>query len=185
MDFLAGLLDGTSHLEGFTVDTDMRWTILTALASAGRVDRARIDEELAADNTISGHEKAAAAMAALPDAASKEQSWLDGAIRQGVPNETQRHIAYIWDVAGQQDALAPYLEKYLAAADTLWEERGVQIASTALEYMFPRALTSQETLERVDAWLASSPANPAAKRYVGEGRADIVRALKAQAFDAD
>ena len=60
----------------------------------------------------------------------------------------------------------------------------MQIASTTLEYMFPRSLTSQETLERVDAWLASSPANPAAKRYVGEGRADIVRALKAQAFDA-
>jgi aminopeptidase N len=185
MDFLAGLLDGSARLEGFTVDTDMRWTILTALASAGRVDRARIDEELAADNTISGHEKAAAAIAALPDAASKEQSWLDGAIRKGVPNETQRHIAYIWDVAGQRDALAPYLEKYLAAADTLWEDRGVQIASTALEYMFPRALTSQETLERVDAWLETSAANPAAKRYVGEGRADIVRALKAQAFDAD
>jgi aminopeptidase N len=50
--------------------------------------------------------------------------------------------------------------------------------------MFPRSLTSQETLERVDAWLESSQANPAAKRYVREGRADIVRALKAQAFDA-
>ena len=48
---------------------------------------------------------------------------LEGAIRKGVPNETQRHIAYIWDVAGQRDALAPYLEKYLAAAETLWEER--------------------------------------------------------------
>ena len=107
-----------------------------------------------------------------------------GARRKGTPNETQRHIAYIWDTAGQQDVLAPFLEKYLEAADTIWEELGVQIASTALEYMFPRALTSQETLDRVDAWLQSSSANPAAKRYVGEGRADIVRALKAQAFDA-
>jgi aminopeptidase N len=148
------------------------------------VDRARINQELAADNTSSGHENAAAAIAALPDAASKEQSWLDGAIRKGVPNETQRHIAYTWDVAGQGDLIAPYLEKYLAAADTMWEDRGVQIASTALEYMFPRSLISAATLERVDAWLASSQANPAAKRYVREGRADIVRALKAQAFDA-
>jgi aminopeptidase N len=184
MDFLAGLLDGTASLEGFTVDTDMRWTILTALASAGRVDRARIEQELASDNTISGHEKAAAAIAALPDAETKEESWIAGARRKGTPNETQRHIAYIWDTAGQQDVLAPFLEKYLEAADTIWEELGVQIASTALEYMFPRALTSQETLDRVDAWMESSSANPAAKRYVGEGRADIVRALKAQAFDA-
>ncbi|MGZ5417069.1 MAG: aminopeptidase N [Nocardioides sp.] len=184
MDFLAGLLDGTASLEGFTVDTDMRWTILTALASAGRVDRDRIEQELATDNTISGHEKAAAAIAALPDPETKEESWVAGARRKGTPNETQRHIAYIWDTAGQQDVLAPFLEKYLEAADTIWEDLGVQIASTALEYMFPRALTSQETLDRVDAWLQSSSANPAAKRYVGEGRADIVRALKAQAFDA-
>ena len=49
-----------------------------------------------------------------------------------------------------------------------------------LEYMFPRVLTGQATLDRVDQWLASSPANPAAKRYVSEARADVVRALAAQ-----
>jgi aminopeptidase N len=36
----------------------------------------------------------------------------------------------------------------------------------------------------VDAWLESSDANPAAKRYVREGRADIARYLAAQAKDA-
>jgi aminopeptidase N len=183
LDFLAGLLEGTESLEGLTIDTDLRWTILVALASAGRVDRARIDQELAADHTISGREKAAAAIAALPDPESKEQSWLDGIEREEVANETQRHIAYVWDAAGQRDVLAPYLERYLSAAEHIWEKRGVQIASTALEYMFPRALTDQETLDRVDAWLESSPANPAAKRYVSEGRADVARALAAQAFD--
>jgi aminopeptidase N len=50
--------------------------------------------------------------------------------------------------------------------------------------MFPRALVTRETLETVDAWLATSEANPAAKRYVREGRADIERALAAQARDA-
>ena len=105
-------------------------------------------------------------------------------MRDGVPNETQRSIAYVFDTAGQSDVLAPFLEKYLEVADTIWEEKGTQIASTALEYMFPRALTGQETLHRVDRWLAESDANPAAKRYVREARADIARALKAQAADA-
>jgi aminopeptidase N len=50
--------------------------------------------------------------------------------------------------------------------------------------MFPRALTSQETFDKVDHWLATSEANPAAKRYVSEVRADIARALAAQAADA-
>jgi aminopeptidase N len=183
MAFMSGLLDGTESLEGLTVDTDMRWILLTALASTGYVDRARIEQELAADNTISGHEKAAAAIAVLPGPAAKEESWLKGAVREDVPNETQRHIAYTWDVAGQGDLIAPYLEKYLAAADTMWEEKGTQRASTALEYIFPKQLASQELLDRVDAWLESSPANPAAKRYVREGRDDVARALRAQARD--
>ena len=84
-------------------------------------------------------------------------------------------------LSGQQELLAPYLEKYLEAADTIWEAKGTQVATTVLEFMFPRALTSQETLDRVESWLETSPANPAAKRYVAEGRDDIVRALRAQA----
>jgi len=69
-------------------------------------------------------------------------------------------------------------------AETIWEDKGVQRASTALEYMFPMPLVSEETLARVDQWLAESSANPAAKRYVNEGRADMARALTAQAKDA-
>ncbi len=183
MRYLAGLLDGSETLEGLTIDTDLRWILLTALAAGGHADRARIEKELASDNTITGHEKAAAALAVLPDPATKEQAWSDGAVRDGVPNETQRAIAYVFDTAGQDEVLAPYLERYLEVADTIWEDKGVQIASTALEYMFPRALTSQETLDRVDRWLADSDANPAAKRYVSEARADIARALKAQEAD--
>jgi aminopeptidase N len=38
--------------------------------------------------------------------------------------------------------------------------------------------------DKVDAWLKSTTANPAAKRYVSEGRADLERALLAQALDA-
>ena len=80
--------------------------------------------------------------------------------------------------------MAPYLERYLEVADTIWEEKGVQRASTALEYMFLMPLVSDETVARLDEWLEQSQANPAAKRYVREGRSDMVRALAAQAKDA-
>jgi aminopeptidase N len=53
-----------------------------------------------------------------------------------------------------------------------------------LEGSFPLPLSSPETIERIDRWLEKSPANPAAKRYVREGRADLVRARAAQAKDA-
>jgi aminopeptidase N len=180
LDLLAGLLDGSVVLEGLTVAADLRWSLVTALAAHGRANRDRVLAELAEDNTISGQERAGAALAVIPSAETKAEAWEQAAVRDGVPNETQRSIAYVFDTSGQQDVLRPYLERYLAAADTIWEEKGTQIASTMLEYMFPRSLTGQETLDRVDAWLESSHANPAAKRYVLEARGDIVRALHAQ-----
>ncbi len=184
LDLLAGLLDGSVELEGLDVAPDLRWTLLTALALNGRADEARVREELARDNTISGQERAAAALAVIPTEETKAHAWDDAAVRDDVSNETQRSIAYVFDGSEQAEVLAPYLERYLKAADTIWEDKGTQIASTMLEYMFPRSLTSQQTLERVDEWLESSPANPAAKRYVREARADIARAMAAQTADA-
>ncbi|HET7531788.1 MAG TPA: aminopeptidase N [Nocardioidaceae bacterium] len=184
LDRLAGLLDGSVAYEGLAVDTDLRWTLLKALAARGRADQDRIGEEQARDNTISGQERAAAALAMRPTAAAKDQAWNDAVIRDDVPNETQRQIALSFNVHGQDEVLRPYLARYLEVASTIWEEKGTQRASTVLEFMFPRTLISSETLDTVDAWLESSDANPAAKRYVREGRADIARALAAQAKDA-
>ncbi len=180
---VAGLLDGTQVLPGLTVDTDLRWSLLFALARAGRADEARIAEELARDNTISGQEHAAAARAARPSDQAKAEAWRDAIERDDVANETQRSIAMSFALPDQGELLAPYLERYLSVADTIWEDKGVQRASTALELMFPMPLASPETVARLDEWLTDSPANPAAKRYVGEGRADMIRALAAQERD--
>ncbi|HSE07899.1 MAG TPA: aminopeptidase N [Nocardioidaceae bacterium] len=184
LDRLAALLEGSVSYDGLAIDTDLRWTLLKSLAARGRADKDRIVEELGRDNTISGQERAAAALAMRPTAAAKEEAWNDAVIRDDVPNETQRNIAFAFNVAGQEEVLRPYLARYLDVASTIWEEKGTQRASTMLEYMFPRPLISAETLDTVDGWLESSDANPAAKRYVREGRADIARALAAQAKDA-
>jgi aminopeptidase N len=183
LDLLEGLLEGTTDLPGLEVSDDIRWAALTALAANGRADRDRVLVELARDNTISGQERAAAALAVLPSAKAKAEAWQQAAVSDEVANETQRSIAYVFDASGQEELLAPYLERYLEVADTVWEDKGTHVATTTLEYLFPRTLTSQETLDRVDEWLASTHANPAATRYVREARDDIARALAAQAVD--
>ncbi|MBA2507690.1 MAG: hypothetical protein H0V32_03055 [Nocardioidaceae bacterium] len=50
--------------------------------------------------------------------------------------------------------------------------------------MFPSALVDQATADKVRSWLDSATANPAARRLVGEGLADLERALRCQALDA-
>ena len=100
------------------------------------------------------------------------------------PNETSRSIVLSFMRPDQADVLEPYLERYLEAADTLWDDIGTHKAAVALEHIFPKPLGSPELLDRVDAWLAQTTTNPGAKRYVTEGRADVVRALAAQERDA-
>jgi aminopeptidase N len=181
---LEQLLDGELTFEDLAMDQDLRWTLITGLARNGRAGD-RIDSELGRDNTISGKEHAAAARAAQPSAEAKAAAWDAAVVRTDTPNETARSIVLAFQQSGQDELLAPYVEKYLTAAETLWERLGTHKASVVLEYIFPRPLASPALLEQVDSWLASTTADPAALRYVREGRADVARYLAAQAKDAE
>jgi aminopeptidase N len=181
---LEALLDGTQTIEGLAMDQDLRWALIGGLARVGRAGD-RIDAELARDNTISGKEHAAAARASQPSAEAKAEAWDAAVVRADTPNETQRSIVLAFQAHHQEEVLTPYVEKYLEAAETLWEHLGTHRASTALNFIFPRPLASPELLERVDAWLDATTADPAAVRFVKEGRADVARYLAAQAKDAE
>ncbi len=180
---LAGLLDGSFEIDGLAVDQDLRWVLITALAAAGRLGDPEIDAELERDNTIAGKEKAAAARVAQPTAEAKAEGWR-AIMDPGTPNETSREMVFSIFRYGQEDVLAPYLDRYLEAAETCIDTLGFHKASVVLEYGFPKALGSPALVERVDAWIAANEAPKGALRYVREGRADVLRALDAQARDA-
>ena len=121
-----GLLDGTWSIDGLAVDTDLRWALVTRLARAGRFGADEIAEELERDNTISGQEHAAAALTSRPTAEAKAEAWDQATVQENVPNETHRSICLSFMRYGQEDLLAPYVEKYLEAADDIWERLGTQ-----------------------------------------------------------
>jgi aminopeptidase N len=185
LDRVQGLYDNSAALDGLEVSSDVRWTLLTALAAGGQANDGVVDAELERDSTISGQERAAAARAVMPTAEAKERAW-DAVIRRDdVPNETRRSIALAFQVPGQDEVLEPYVARYLEMAETVWEHKGSHGAAVALQALFPRALPTQGTLDRVDAWLARTTANPGAVRYVREGADDLRRALAAQRKDQE
>ena len=71
---LAGLLDGSVVLDGLTVDTDLRWSLLGRLVSRGfrALGPREIDAELARDATDAGERHAATCRAAIPTAEAKQ-----------------------------------------------------------------------------------------------------------------
>ncbi|MDK6230842.1 hypothetical protein, partial [Streptococcus agalactiae] len=57
LDWLKALLDGSETMTGIEIKSEVRWTLIRELAAAGAIDEAFIDEELAADDTLSGREE--------------------------------------------------------------------------------------------------------------------------------
>ncbi|TDP38433.1 aminopeptidase N [Nocardia ignorata] len=190
-DVLARLLDGDPAevgLGGLTVDTDLRWRVVTALAAAGRIDADGlespvIDAELDRDPTAAGKRQAAAARAARPLAAVKEQAWNTVMGDDTVPNITARAIVGGFAPAGQGELLAPYVDRYFAEVPAVWERRSSEVAQTVVVGLYPHWAITEEAMAKADEFLAGDHP-PALYRLVSEGRAGIERSLRAREFDA-
>jgi aminopeptidase N len=180
LDYLTALLDGTAELEGLTVDEDLRWEFVRGLAAAGAADRARIDAELARDQTASGHRNHAGALAARPLAEAKSEAWRTVTEPGDQPKDLLRALLTGFHQPGQTRLLAPYAEPYFESLDRIWSERTIENASMIVSGAFPELLVDEGTLALADAWLAGEHA-PALRRLVSEARDDLARALRARA----
>ncbi len=184
LDTVAELLDGSRPLPGLDVDTDLRWTLLTALVAGGRAGEDRIAAELTRDDTAAGRERAAAARAAVPTPQAKQAAW-DSVINDGdLPNAT--HLAVIRGFGRVNDVslLEPFVQPYFDQLQRIWSTRTTELATQVAEGMFPARLVRGDVVDRAEEWLATSGAEPALSRLVAEGRDALARALRVQQRDA-
>ena len=185
-DRLAAWLDDRDLPSGLVVDTDLRWTLIVALARLGRIGADEIDDELTRDTTITGQERAAQARAARPTAEAKEDAWRIAVESGDTPNETQFRTILGFQQPGQEELLRPFVAKYLSAAKDVYTRLGSSMGENVLVYLSPRNLAEQPTLDALTSWLSteSSSVDAPTLRYVSEAQADLTRALAAQARDA-
>ncbi|MFE7563574.1 aminopeptidase N, partial [Kitasatospora sp. NPDC057500] len=183
LGLLAALLDGSAEIPGLAVDTELRWTLLGRLAATGLADEARIEAELARDNTAAGQEHAASCRAARPTIEAKAAAWASVVESDELTNYVQAAVIGGFQQADQRALVAPYAEKYFAAVKGVWETRSHEISQQIIVGLYPSLLVEQATLDATDAWLASADPAPALRRQVVEARAGVERALKAQAAD--
>jgi aminopeptidase N len=183
--WVRGLLEGTDVLDGLTVDTEMRWTLLTSLAAAGAATDVEIEAERLKDNTATGRERAARAMATLPTAEAKAEAWRKVIEEEGLPNQTVNAIAQGFVRVHDTSLLTPYIDKYHDMLVSLWSSRTHAIADSVVEGFYPVTLARPELLEASQSWLNANPEAPAGlRRVVSENRDGVARALAAQDRDA-
>jgi aminopeptidase N len=80
--------------------------------------------------------------------------------------------------------LEPFVERYFASVQDVWATRTHEIAQQIVVGLYPSLLTTQETLDRTDAFLAAlGDSSPSLRRLILESRDGVERARKAQAAD--
>jgi aminopeptidase N len=187
LDAVAAFVDGSRRLEGLAIDTDLRWELVTSLATGGRADEARIAEQLESDPTATGQRAAAGARAAIPTVEAKAAAW--AAAVDGVDLANALHAATINGFGRVHDRslLVPYVEPYFAALETVWATRTNEIAQNIVVGLYPTDLADDSRVDvpgATDAWLESHPdAAPALRRLIVESRDGVRRALAAQEAD--
>ncbi len=183
-DLLAGLLDGTQSIPGLAIDTDLRWSLLTALAAGGRALEPQIAAEVERDDTATGRVRAASAQAALATPQAKRAAWEAVVDRGELANTVQAAVIGGFGRVHDTTLLEPYVERYFEALPRVWKERTSEMASQIVEGLYPSRLASPALVELTDRWLADTDAEPSLVRLVAEGRDAVSRALRVQARDA-
>ena len=179
---LRGLLDGTDAVAGLTVDTDLRWSLLSALVAAGAAGDAEIEAELDRDPTAAGQRRAATARALRPTAEAKAEAWRLATEADDLPNAINEAIIAGFHHPAQAELTEPYTEPYFAAVPGVWERRTSEIAQNVVVGLFPDAITP-EVVAAAERFLAEPGLPPALARLVAEGRDDTVRSLAGRARD--
>ncbi|SOJ56285.1 Aminopeptidase N [Mycobacterium simulans] len=197
VETLAGLLDpGLSDpaelgLAGLKVDTDLRWRIVTALATAGAIDAdgpasPRIDAEAERDPTAAGKRYAAQASAARPQLDVKDKAFTTVVEDDTLANAVGRAMIAGIAAPGQGELLKPFTARYFEAIPGVWARRSSEVAQSVVVGLYPYSDITEEGIAAADEFLTApeSEVPPALRRLVLEGQAAVKRALKARRFDA-
>ena len=191
---LADLLDhdaGELGFAGLEIDTDLRWRIVTALATAGEIDADGpatpfIDAEVQRDPTAAGMRLGAQAATTRPQPQVKEEAWTTVVEDDTLPNIVGRSIIAGIAPPGQAELLKPFTKRYFDAIPGVWARRSSEVAQTVVIGLYPHWDISEDGVAAADQFLTApdSEVPPALRRLVMEGQAGIKRSLKARQFDS-
>ncbi|HEV2372068.1 MAG TPA: aminopeptidase N [Streptosporangiaceae bacterium] len=179
--FLAALRDGSAVVDGLVIDTDLRWSVLRRLVSAGVAGEAEIAAEAAQDATDAGARRAAGCRAAIPDAAAKEAAW-DLIMSGSVSGAMFRAVLSGFADPNHLDLLEPFQQRYFDSVCRVWQEWSMDTAQYFATYAYPLAV-SPSVVQATDDLIARADPPDALRRLLLEGRDGVQRAMRCQECD--
>ena len=184
LEVLQGWLDGIGIPDGLAIDTDLRWSIVSALVAQGAGSPESIEAELDRDRTASGERAAALARALVPTPESKAETWRRLTGDEKLPNWLQRSLLQGFQHPSQLSLTAPYVPKFFEVVDEIWATRDSEPAQEFVFFGYPAYHVSQSTVDATDAWLAVEGHPAPLRRLIAEGKDGVTRARAARTKDA-
>ncbi len=162
---------------GIGLDVDLRWRLLTRLASLGTVDLERLDVELALDPTGAAGVGHARAHASLPTPDAKAWAWSCFTGETDVANyELTAAGIGLWR-AGQESVTEPYVERYFADLPDTDKVRSGWMLADAAQYFFPRTSLDEATVARARALVADGSIDLSLRRRLANEAEELERLL--------
>jgi aminopeptidase N len=185
LEFVRGLVNGTETVAGLAIDDELRWAMVQTLSAAGVLDADDIARELERDPSAAGQRHAITARALQPLAEAKESAWHSAVDDDSLPNAMQEAVIAGFGNSRHGALIAPFAQRYFDEVSEVWERRTSELAQNVVVGLFPTwsSTITPETVALADAFLDKADVPSALRRLVSEGRADILRAMKARETD--
>jgi len=156
-----------------------------SLSARGALSPAEIDSELERDPSAAGVRHAATSRALQPTADAKAEAWRLAVDDDSLPNAMQEAVIAGFATSLHGELVAPYAARYFEQVADVWQRRSSELAQNVVVGLFPAwtSTINNRTLAAADEFLARPELSPGLRRLVGEGRADVARALNARSAD--
>lgn len=186
---LQSWLDASGDLvHGITIDTDLTWELIIALAAHDAIDDSAITAMTKTDPSATGARQAATARSARATSAAKSEAFTRILDEAELPNSELAALALGFasglqtetgEILTSQAPLCDFSTEFFQRVSGWWETRTLEMAQTMTLRLFPPV--SEHTVKATEGWLADHPAAPKGLvRLMRENLADAQRALNAQ-----
>src|SRR5690606_26203843 len=164
---------------GLPVDADLRWLMLTALATTGDATAEEIIAERTADDTAAGRTAEIRALASAPHAATRAAAWDAAWNDRTLTNDHLDATIGGFRAGGRRDLIAGFDEEYFDRIRDAWSTRSIELAQRLVLGLFP----ASPTTALADDWLERNTDAPAAlRRLVIECRDELARELRVRSL---
>lgn len=149
------LLSGEITLKDLTIDNNLRWALLIALARAGALTNEQIDSELKKDETTQNREFAYCARASRPTVDTKKWAWNEALTNTALTNSQLMSVVQGFSSADDESLYNPYVQAYFDIALQVWKNRTFHTAESILSSpgLYPDAASSDILLTAGKKWL--------------------------------